>query len=278
MSYKITRWAWQQDDLPHTPKVVLLALADYADNEKGECYPSISAIAAKLGYSASSRAAIRKAIAELERRGLITKRGRVRQGTQEQTSHLYRINWTSAPIPQGTSLQTLGSSLPNSTEVGANNTHVGAEDTRGGCSGDHESISEPITEPITSPTPSPLRDDEEKIPSAIDVPSTAHEISPGEDDIEATNTSKLRALAKNIYYSSTESEYEEATEDFINAFESIHGVGGLYDAGHMLANNRYDDRLTELVHEAQRTRGEERGLSYGVAQWLGIFTNDFKAH
>ena len=257
MSYEITSWAWQQSGLPANAKFALLALADYADTDKGECWPSIPNMAEKMGHSRTSTKSVRAGIKVLEERGLVTVIRRKRAGTEMQTSHLYRVNWKRS---------------------GQNAPTVGANHPEGQGKTPDEPVTEPINEPITSPTPSPLRDDVEKEPSAIDVPSTARQNSSIEDTPESTHTRKLKALARNIYYSTSESDYGEATEDFINAFESIYGTSGLWDAGHMLVNNRYDERLTELVHEAQRTRGEERGLSYGVAQWLSIFTNDFKAN
>ena len=42
-------WAWRQA-LPPTPKLVLLALADAAD-DAGVCWPSVSTVAAKAGCS-----------------------------------------------------------------------------------------------------------------------------------------------------------------------------------------------------------------------------------
>lgn len=47
MSLQVSRWAWQQD-IKAGPKIVLLALADYADAE-GMCYPSLKQLTQKCG-------------------------------------------------------------------------------------------------------------------------------------------------------------------------------------------------------------------------------------
>lgn len=49
MSLTATRWAWQQS-IAAGPKYVLLALADYADNE-GACFPSQKKLAEKCTLS-----------------------------------------------------------------------------------------------------------------------------------------------------------------------------------------------------------------------------------
>ncbi len=49
MSAEATFWAWRQE-LKHTTKIVLLALADY-NSPSGECYPSSESLAKKTGLS-----------------------------------------------------------------------------------------------------------------------------------------------------------------------------------------------------------------------------------
>lgn len=67
MSFHLLNLAWQKD-LSHAPKIVLLALADFAQQSTGECFPSIRVVSAKCGLSES---AVRSQIAQLERMGLI---------------------------------------------------------------------------------------------------------------------------------------------------------------------------------------------------------------
>ena len=67
MSLDATRWAWQQF-IPHsTDKLVLLSLADRA-NEAHQCYPSIIRLAADTGCN---RKTVMEAIRRLEELGLI---------------------------------------------------------------------------------------------------------------------------------------------------------------------------------------------------------------
>ena len=67
MSFHLVNLVWQKD-LSHAPKIVLLALADFAHQSTGECYPSIRALSAKCGLSES---AVRSQLAILERSGLL---------------------------------------------------------------------------------------------------------------------------------------------------------------------------------------------------------------
>jgi Helix-turn-helix domain len=58
MSIKIMAAVWELD-LPQNQKLVLLALADHAD-DRGTCYPSVARIAWKCGYSPRQTQAILK--------------------------------------------------------------------------------------------------------------------------------------------------------------------------------------------------------------------------
>ena len=67
MSFHLVNLAWQKD-LGHTPKIVLLALADFAQQSTGECFPSVRVLSAKCGLSAS---AVRSQIKSLQAAGLV---------------------------------------------------------------------------------------------------------------------------------------------------------------------------------------------------------------
>ena len=67
MSLDATRWAWQQAVTRSTDKLVLLSLADRA-NEAHQCYPSILRLAADTGCN---RKTVMEAIRRLEESGLI---------------------------------------------------------------------------------------------------------------------------------------------------------------------------------------------------------------
>ncbi len=65
MSLKAYAWAWEQHDIKGTDKLVLLALADSADNT-GKCWPKQGTIALKAGVH---RVTVSKTIARLEEGG-----------------------------------------------------------------------------------------------------------------------------------------------------------------------------------------------------------------
>jgi DNA-binding IclR family transcriptional regulator len=67
VSHHLVNLAWQKD-LPHAPKIVLLALADFAMLSTGECFPSVRVLSAKCGLSAS---AVRSQLQRLHLLGLI---------------------------------------------------------------------------------------------------------------------------------------------------------------------------------------------------------------
>ena len=67
MSVDATRWAWMQQDITPTQKLILLALADRAD-ENNRCWPSISRLTTDTGFD---RKAIYRAIEALAAKGLL---------------------------------------------------------------------------------------------------------------------------------------------------------------------------------------------------------------
>jgi DNA-binding transcriptional regulator PaaX len=85
MSNKAITWAFEQD-LPTIDKFVLVVLADYAD-EAHSCYPGQQRIATNTGASVST---VRRALARLERHGLIL-RERRRRKDGSRTSDRYLL-------------------------------------------------------------------------------------------------------------------------------------------------------------------------------------------
>lgn len=79
-------WAFKQNLNP-TQKIVLLALADYADDE-ARCWPAMRTLAEK---SSLSERAVRNAIRSLEEVGYLTTETRVRPNGS-QTSNVYWLN------------------------------------------------------------------------------------------------------------------------------------------------------------------------------------------
>lgn len=72
------------EDLPHRAKAVYMYLRDRADKD-GRCYPGIPTIARELKLS---RSTVKRAIADLEKAGRLTREQRWRKGGGK-SSNLY---------------------------------------------------------------------------------------------------------------------------------------------------------------------------------------------
>lgn len=92
MSNKALNWVWKMTDLTQRDTLVLLALADAAD-EKFTCFPSVSAVADRARMSARS---VYRILGSLERRGLLSRHRRERDD-HSQTSSLYILAVNSVP-------------------------------------------------------------------------------------------------------------------------------------------------------------------------------------
>lgn len=73
MSFVATRWAWAQKTQSSSQKLVLLALADCAENDSWEYNPSVARLSSMTGLD---RKTIMKALLQLANDGLVTARGR----------------------------------------------------------------------------------------------------------------------------------------------------------------------------------------------------------
>lgn len=83
MSNRALTWAFEQE-LKSGPKFVLVALADWAD-EEGSCFPGVPTIAKRVG---SVESAVRENLARLKRAGLIVEERRTRPNGS-RTSNRY---------------------------------------------------------------------------------------------------------------------------------------------------------------------------------------------
>lgn len=92
MSHEATNWAYKLD-LPMAQKFVLVALADRAD-EDHSCYPGQKMLAGMVGASVAT---IRRALVELEKTGLITRKRRFRDDGY-RTSDRYVLNVGTLPL------------------------------------------------------------------------------------------------------------------------------------------------------------------------------------
>jgi hypothetical protein len=87
MSIEIMSMVWKTDVGPATHRLVLLALADAA-NDEGVCWPSMAVVAMKAGCGLSTA---RKAVAELEADNLLIRQLRPVSGKRNQ-SNVYQLN------------------------------------------------------------------------------------------------------------------------------------------------------------------------------------------
>jgi hypothetical protein len=85
MSVKALTWAFDQP-ISATEKVVLLALADYA-NESGVCWPSIALLVKRAHVGERT---VQRSLQFLEDKGFITRERRLRENGSD-TSNLYRL-------------------------------------------------------------------------------------------------------------------------------------------------------------------------------------------
>ena len=76
-----------ETDLPATEKFVLLAIANFVNDEKGYAWPSQETLASKTSFS---RQTVSKAIKKLQQKGILISQRRSEKG--KSTSNLYRIN------------------------------------------------------------------------------------------------------------------------------------------------------------------------------------------
>jgi len=83
---------YADDELPHRAKTVYMYLRDRSDAE-GKCWPGVKTIAADLKLS---RSTVKRAIADLEKRGYLVKKHRLRENGS-YTSTLYTLVQKSRP-------------------------------------------------------------------------------------------------------------------------------------------------------------------------------------
>ena len=86
MSIRVMKWAWHQA-IPPGPKLVLMALADLAD-DTGACWPSVSTMAKQCSMSTRT---VQRALQELIGAGLLNRDLRYRSDGST-TSNLYQLN------------------------------------------------------------------------------------------------------------------------------------------------------------------------------------------
>lgn len=88
--YELYNWAWGIEGLNQGEKLLLLALASYA-NKRGECFPTRKELARRTG---SSEASVRNHIRSLRKAGLIEITSQFDRSTGRKTSSLYRLKFS----------------------------------------------------------------------------------------------------------------------------------------------------------------------------------------
>lgn len=145
MSFEAMAWAIRQK-LPTKEKFTLLMLANYASNEKGDCYPSINTLAEGTSMSRDS---IMRALRSLEECGLILIRKRMQDGVN--LPNYYTLTFTDlrgvvAVGDHGSSCERLGvvavgdsnlSVKPINKPIKKNNTKVDKKTETGYCPKEH---------------------------------------------------------------------------------------------------------------------------------------------
>lgn len=109
MSIAALNWAWNQECPNATSKLVLLALADKA-NEDGECWPGMDTVAKMAGVSVRQ---ISTHLTRLEEWGLIERRRR-RTALGHLGRYVFHLSWTSSgsSLPVDQEKPTSGSTPP----------------------------------------------------------------------------------------------------------------------------------------------------------------------
>jgi DNA-binding transcriptional MocR family regulator len=87
MSIEVMTLVWKSDVQPVNARVVLLALADNA-NDRGRCWPGTAHLAGKAGLS---RRTVFRMLAELEKQGVVLRRKRKR-ANGSRTANGYMID------------------------------------------------------------------------------------------------------------------------------------------------------------------------------------------
>lgn len=128
MSNRATTWAWDVEGLSPTQKLVLVKLADNA-NDDGYCWPSRRYL---MKHTCLSDGAVKNAVRELERRGLISV---IRRKVEESVN-----------LPNHYQLEL--ANMPNGRGVGQEMPHPGSGDALPGASDAHKPSIEPSIEPI----------------------------------------------------------------------------------------------------------------------------------
>lgn len=141
MSSKLLGHVWDLELPDHATKLVLLRLADSANDETGECWPSLKYIQDKCNVK--SKNTIRRALEILEQMGLVVVIKRKLSASQN-TSNLYKLN--------------IERILNNGKRLGGSNSELGGSNSELGGGSNSEPRTNNSLEPINEYTSSSEKD------------------------------------------------------------------------------------------------------------------------
>ena len=147
MSVKASNWAWQLQCVKGMTKLVLMALADSADDD-GFCWPKLETIAFK---ACTSKSTVKRAVRDLVQLGLVTVEHRTRQNGSS-ASNYYTINIGVQPDEETPDM--VGVKMNPSSTEGEQTASVGGQnEPRGGGQSDpgRGSPVTPLYEPSLKP-------------------------------------------------------------------------------------------------------------------------------
>ena len=144
MSSKLLCHVWDLELPDHATKLVLLRLADSANDETGECWPSLKYIQDKCNVK--SKNTIRRALEILEQMGLVVVIKRKLSASQN-TSNLYKLNIERILNNE----KRLGGS---NSELGGSNSELGGSNSELGGGSNSEPRTNNSLEPINESTSS----------------------------------------------------------------------------------------------------------------------------
>jgi len=130
MSFKAAAWAIQQAPRTAHEKLLLIVLADYHNEETGQCNPSLTRLAER---ALCARNTVTRALASLEEQGFLIRR----RGTYERST---QYDLKIGQVHTGTR---------STQELGPERCRVGPQECKGRSSGVPEPVSEPRKEPVS---------------------------------------------------------------------------------------------------------------------------------
>ncbi|WP_394698978.1 helix-turn-helix domain-containing protein [uncultured Cohaesibacter sp.] len=128
MSVLVSNWAWGLQCVQGTTKLVLMALADSAD-DTGACWPRVDTIAHK---ATASRATVKRALKKLEEIGLLRRKERLREDGSQASNVYHLAVGIDVPTPEITLDEQDELELETAEKVGAQNEPLGVQIEPGG--------------------------------------------------------------------------------------------------------------------------------------------------